>query len=52
MKTNMFRIQSNNSMMCEYFCIGIIDFMLVGKTLIDFTSVFSPYDFEKNDSII
>ena len=34
MKTNMFRIQSNNSMMCEYFCIGIIDFMLVGKTLI------------------
>ena len=25
--------------------------MLAGKTLVDFTSMFSPYDFEKNDSI-
>ena len=38
--------------MCEYFCIGFIDFMFAGKTLIDFTSLFSPCDFEKNDSII
>ena len=33
--------------MCEYFCIGYIDFMFVGKTLIHYTSLFSPYDFEK-----
>ena len=33
--------------MCEYFCIGFIDFMLAGKKLSDFTSMFSPYDFEK-----
>ena len=26
--------------------------MFAGKTLIDYTSLFSPYDFEKNDSII
>ena len=26
--------------------------MFAGKTLIDFTSWFSPYDFEKNDTII
>ena len=51
-KTNIFRIQSNNSIMCRYFCIGFIDFMLVGKTLIDFTSLFSPYDFNKNDNVI
>ena len=38
--------------MCGYFCIGFIDFMLAGKTLLDFTSLFSPYDFEKNDDII
>ena len=49
---NIFRIQSNNSIMCGYFCIGFIDFMFAGKTLIDFTSLFSPYDFEKNDNII
>ena len=33
--------------MCAYFCIGFIDFMFAGKTLIDYTSFFSPYDFEK-----
>ena len=38
--------------MCGYLCIRSIDFMLAGKTLVDFTSVLSPYDFEKNDSII
>ena len=27
-----------------YSCIGFIDFMLAGKTLIDYTSLFSPYD--------
>ena len=41
-KTNIFRIQSNNSIMCGYFCIGFIDFMLAGKTLIYFTSLFFP----------
>ena len=51
-KTNIFRIQANNSMMCGYFCIGFIDLMFGGKTLIDYASLFSPYDFEKNDNII
>ena len=46
-KTNIFRIQANNSIMCGYFCIGFIDFMFAGKTLIYCTSLFSPYDFEK-----
>ena len=51
-KTNIFIIQSNNSVMCGYFCIGLIDFMFAGKTSIDFTSLCSPYDFEKNGNII
>ena len=51
-KTNIFRIQANNLIMCGYFCIGFIDFMLKGKTLIYFTSLFSPYDLKKNDAII
>ena len=38
--------------MWGYFCIKFIDFMFANKTLIDFTSLFSPYDFEKNDKII
>ena len=51
-KTNIFMTQSITSMMCGYFCNGFIYFMFAGKTLIDDTSLFSPYDFEKNDSII
>ena len=51
-KTNIFRIQANNLIVCGYFCIWFIDFMLAGKTLIDFTSLFTPYDFKKNDDII
>ena len=49
---NIFRVQANNSVMCGYFCIRFIDFMLAGKKLTDFTSMFSSYDFKKNDDII
>ena len=38
--------------MCEYFCIVFIDFMLKGKSLTDFTNLFSPNNFKKNDDII
>ena len=41
-KTNIFRIQADNSIMCGYFCIGFIDFMFAGRSLIDFTSLLSP----------
>ena len=43
-KANIYRKQSNDSVMCGYFYIG---FMLAGKTLTDYTSLFSPYDFNK-----
>ena len=41
-KTNIFRIQADNSIMCGCFCIGFTDFMFAGKGLIDFTTLFSP----------
>ena len=50
--TNIFRIQANDSVMCGYFCIGFIDFMLKGKTLTEFTNLFSPNNFKKNGDII
>ena len=34
------------------FCIGFIDFMLKGKSLLDYTNLFSPNDYEKIDEII
>ena len=51
-KTNIFRIQAYDLIMCGYFCIGFIDFMLAGKTLTEFTNLFSPNNFKKNDDII
>ena len=51
-KGNIFRVQANNSIMCGYFCIGFIDFMLAGKKLTDFTNMFSPFDFDENNHII
>ena len=51
-KANIFPVQANDSVMCEYFCIGFIDFMLASKKLTDYTSLFSPHDFKKNDSVI
>ena len=41
-KTFIYRIQAFDSIMCGYFCIGFIDFMLKGKRLIKHTNLFSP----------
>ena len=51
-KTNIFRIQAYDSIMCGYFCIGFIDFMFKGKSLTEYTNLFSPNDFKKNDDTI
>ena len=45
--TNIFRIQSYDSIMCGYFCFGFIDFMFEGKTLTEYTNLFSPNDLKK-----
>ena len=51
-ETNIFRIQVYDSVMCGYFCIEFIDFMFTGKTLTEYTNLFSPNNFEKNDDLI
>ena len=38
--------------MCGQCCVGFIDFMLVGKKLTDYTNLFSPHGFKKNDNMI
>ena len=50
--TNIYRIQEYDSIMCGYFCIGFIDFVLKGKSLLEYTNSFSPSDYKKNDKII
>ena len=46
-KTNNFRIQAYDSIICGYFCIGFIDLILAGDTLRDFTNLFSPDNFKE-----
>ena len=43
--TNIYRIQAYHSIMCGYFCIGFINSMFNGKSLADYTNLFSPNDF-------
>ena len=45
-------MQSYNSIMCGYFCIVFIDFMLKGKSLLEYTNLFSPNEYKKNDKMI
>ena len=35
-----------------FYCIAFIEYMLTGKTLLDYTNLFSPKNYEKNDNII
>ena len=49
---NIFRIQAYDSIMCGYFCIEFINYMLKGKKLLDYTNLFSPNDFKINDQVI
>ena len=38
--------------MYEYYCTEFINYMLKGKTLLDYTNLFSPNDFKKSDQVI
>ena len=51
-KSNIFRMKAYDSVMFGYFCIGFIEFMFKGNSLTDFTNLFSPNNFKKNDDII
>ena len=45
---NIYRIQAYDFTMCGHFCIGFIDFMLKGKSLLEYTNLFSPNEYKKN----
>ena len=45
-------MQAFDLIMCGYFFIGFIDFMLKGKSLLEYTNLFFPNDYKKNYKII
>ena len=50
--TYIFRIQAYDSIICDYFCIGFIEFMSKGKSLLVYTNFLSPNEYGKNDKIV
>ena len=49
---DIIRIQDYESIMCRFYCIAFIEYMLAGKTLLDYTNLFSPNDHKKNGKTI
>ena len=45
-------MQDDDSIICGFYCIAFIKYMLAGKTLLDYINLFSPNDYKKNDKII
>ena len=44
---NIYKIQAQNSIMCEYFCLGFIDFILKSKSVLIYMN-----GYDKNGKII
>ena len=38
--------------MCGFYCITFIEYVMAEKLLLDYTNLFSPNDYKKNDKII
>ena len=49
---NIYRVQAYDSIMCGYFCIVFIDFMLKRNSLLEYTNLFSSSDQEANDKMV
>ena len=45
---NIIRIQDDYSIICVFYCIAFIEYMLAENTLLDYTNLFSPNDYKKN----
>ena len=46
---NIFRIQDDESIMRRFYCIACIEYMFAGKTLLDYTNLFSPNYYKRNE---
>ena len=49
---NILRIRDDDSIICGFYCIAFIGYILVGKMLLDDTKLFFRNDNKKNDKII
>ena len=49
---DIFRIEENNCIMCGFYCIVFIEYMLAGKALLNYINLISLDDYKKNGKII
>ena len=42
----------NEFIKCGFYCIAFIEYMLAGKTLLNYTNLFSPNNYKKDDKLI
>ena len=50
--TNSYRKRAYNLIMCGYFCIRFMDFMLKDESVLGHKNLFSLNEYEKNDKIV
>ena len=49
----IFRIQDDVRIICRFYCIALIEYMLAEKTLLDYIPIyFPPDDYKENEKII
>ena len=48
----IFRIQSDDFIIERFHCIAFIEIIIAGKKFSDYTNLFSPNDYRKNDKMI
>ena len=49
---NIVRTQDDDSIICGFYCIAFMEYMIPGKILLDYTNLFSPNNYKKKDKII
>ena len=48
---DILRIQDKDSIICGFYCIPLIEYMLLGKAVLDYNNLFYPNEYEKNDKL-
>ena len=48
----MFKIQSDEFLMSGFYCIVLIEYMIIGKGLLEYNNLFSPNDYRKDEKIM
>ena len=48
---NVLGIQTDDSVVCGFYCIALIGHKIAGKTLLVLNNLFSPNGYKKNDKV-